>query len=325
MEINNTPIRTSVNYGMNNFKVDDGTFAGSAKKYNGFSCSGLAKQNKVIIDAKLSGTYAQMQSMLSNESYQELQKANSKIEVKINETQPLPIVLNFNFDNKNDYLVSRIFVSVSQNVKAKIIINFASSEKAYHNGHIKFACGAGSEVSAIVVFDMSMESSNFVVYENEIKENAKLNFKIIDFAGEYSVSKYEAKLSEKNAKSTLKTLYLGAKNAKIDLNLIQNVFGECSEANTIVVGALAGSASKNFKGTIDFKKGCKKSKGEESELCLLLSKNAKSKALPILLCTEEDVDGSHSTAVGKIEDRELFYLMSRGLSRAEALKILVNA
>ena len=43
----------------------------------------------------------------------------------------------------------------------------------------------------------------------------------------------------------------------------------------------------------------KKAKGTENEACMLLSDKAKSLALPMLLCTEEDVDGEHSTSSGK--------------------------
>ena len=41
---------------------------------------------------------------------------------------------------------------------------------------------------------------------------------------------------------------------------------------------------------------------------MLLSDKAKSKALPMLLCTEEDVEGNHSTATGKLDEKELFYI-----------------
>ena len=45
----------------------------------------------------------------------------------------------------------------------------------------------------------------------------------------------------------------------------------------------------------------------------------------MLLCHEEDVAGSHSVSSGKIDNQKLFYLMSRGLSKKEALKLIVNA
>ena len=60
-------------------------------------------------------------------------------------------------------------------------------------------------------------------------------------------------------------------------------------------------------------------------LITLLSNKAKSIALPMLLCTEEDVEGNHSTASGKVDMKQLFYLMTRGLSYKEAVKLIVKA
>ena len=56
-----------------------------------------------------------------------------------------------------------------------------------------------------------------------------------------------------------------------------------------------------------------------------LSEKAKSLALPMLLCTEDDVEGNHSTASGKVDKEQLFYIMTRGLSYKEAVKLIVKA
>ena len=45
----------------------------------------------------------------------------------------------------------------------------------------------------------------------------------------------------------------------------------------------------------------------------------------MLLCTEDDVEGQHSTSSGKADEKELFYIMSRGLSHKEAIKLIVKA
>ena len=58
---------------------------------------------------------------------------------------------------------------------------------------------------------------------------------------------------------------------------------------------------------------------------MLLSDNAKSISLPILLCSEEDVEGNHACSAGKIEERELFYVMSRGFEKEEAMKLMIKA
>ena len=92
-----------------------------------------------------------------------------------------------------------------------------------------------------------------------------------------------------------------------------------------VQGALKDKAKKHFKGTIDFKRGSKKAIGTENEECMLLSPKSKSIAAQIILCSEEDVEGDHSNSTGKIEDKQLFYLMSRGISKKESMKLLVKA
>ena len=58
---------------------------------------------------------------------------------------------------------------------------------------------------------------------------------------------------------------------------------------------------------------------------MVLSEKAKSLALPMLLCTEDDVEGNHSTASGKVDEEQLFYIMTRGLSYKEAVKLIVRA
>ena len=51
---------------------------------------------------------------------------------------------------------------------------------------------------------------------------------------------------------------MGAENNIKDLNYIAELRGKQSFIDIDVQGALSGNAKKNFKGTIDFKKGCKK-------------------------------------------------------------------
>ena len=109
------------------------------------------------------------------------------------------------------------------------------------------------------------------------------------------------------------------------MNYIGELRGEKSEIEIEVQGALKDKAKKHFKGTIDFKKGSKKAKGNENEFCMLLSDTATAISLPMLLCKEEDVEGNHSSAAGKIGNKELFYIMSRGFDKKEAMKLMVRA
>ena len=125
--------------------------------------------------------------------------------------------------------------------------------------------------------------------------------------------------------NTLNTIYLGKEDQLFDLNYIAELRGKKTNIDIEVQGALKDKAKKHFKGTIDFKKGCKKATGNENEACMLLSDTAKSLALPMLLCSEEEVEGNHSSSAGKIGEKELFYIMSRGFELKEAMKLMVRA
>ena len=92
-----------------------------------------------------------------------------------------------------------------------------------------------------------------------------------------------------------------------------------------VEGAIDDNTKKVFRGTIDFKGGCKGSIGDENENCVLLSDNVISRSLPQMLCHEEDVVGSHGVSSGKVDEDKLFYIMTHGYSKKEAEKLIVMA
>jgi hypothetical protein len=172
---------------------------------------------------------------------------------------------------------------------------------------------------------LNSNANNFISIDNKLEKNAKSNYCIVDFGGKNSVTNYYSNLIGNQSENNINTIYLGKENQLFDLNYIVELRGEKSSTNIEVQGALTDNAVKHFKGTIDFKNGSTKSKGNENEFCMLLSDRAKSLALPMLLCNEEDVEGNHSTSSGKADLAQVFYIMSRGFSYKDAMKLIVKA
>ena len=81
-----------------------------------------------------------------------------------------------------------------------------------------------------------------------------------------------------------------------------------------VNGVLRDSSQKTFRGTIDFKTGSSGAVGAETEDVLLLGETVVNKTVPLILCAEEDVKGSHGATIGQLDEEMLFYLGSRGIS-----------
>lgn len=118
--------------------------------------------------------------------------------------------------------------------------------------------------------------------------------------------------------------YFGVDKQNIDINLISNHIGKKTNCEIGVDGALKDAAKKVFRGTIDFKNGSSGSTGAETENVLLLGDDVVNKTIPIILCAEEDVNGSHGATIGELDPETLFYFAARGINSEAAEDIMTK-
>lgn len=317
LKLNETPVRTSRNFLINNIKLENVVIPEKLEMFQNVVVTGTESFNKDINKQHLN--YGLSEELEENVFY----KANSQIAINVKENDNIKIT--YDFDDDNLQLVNQIDICATGN--ANIIIEYKSStnKECFHNGVIKVFARENAKLNITVINLLNSNSEHFEAMENILEDNSDLNYTIIDIGGKNSIQNYYSNIIGKSAKNDLKTIYLGSENQIKDINYIAELRGQKSFVDIDVQGALKENAKKNFKGTIDFKKGCKKAKGNENEFCMLLSEKAKSLALPMLLCTEDDVEGNHSTASGKVDKEQLFYIMTRGLSYKEAVKLIVRA
>lgn len=121
------------------------------------------------------------------------------------------------------------------------------------------------------------------------------------------------------------TAYLGESGRTIDCNITSEHYGRSTKSEINASGALRDFAKKIFRGTIDFKKGSADSVGSENETVLMLGDDAVNKTVPLILCAEENVEGTHGATIGELDDETLFYFESRGIGREEAERIMAYA
>ena len=324
LKLNETPVRTSRNFNINNIKLENINIPEKIEKFSNINI--INNNSKVEIDSIIdnSNIVYGLNEFFSNQVEKD---SNQKIRLNINSKINKETRIEYKFDKENNTLIDNIQIIANENTKSTIIIKYFMEEdlEIFHNGIINVIAKNGAELDIVIINLTTIKSNNFIAIQNTLKENSKINYCIIDLGGKNSITNYYSKLEGKLAINNVNTIYLGKENQLFDLNYIAELNGEKTNINIEVQGALKDNAKKHFKGTIDFKKGCKKAKGNENEACVLLSDTAKSIALPMLLCSEEDVEGNHSTSAGKISEKELFYIMSRGFSLKEAMKLMVKA
>lgn len=350
LKLNETPVRTARNFNCNNIVLKDLKIPENYKAFNNIEID--IDNSKIDLEEEISSsklTYG-LGDLLEEQA---MKSPNKKIKLNIKGKSNKESIISFNFNEENKNLIDNIEIIAEENSKANIFIKYSFSnsiacknancenimcekgknseklnnsyENYYHNGIIRLFTKANSSIKLTVVNLLNEVSQNFLSIENNLQENANLDFCIVDFGGKNSITNYYTNLEGEASKNNLNAIYLGKDEQVFDLNYIGALRGRKSVMNIEVQGALNGKSKKNFKGTLDFKRGAKKAKGDENEFCMLLSDTAKSLALPMLLCEEEDVEGNHSTAAGKLGGKELFYIMSRGFNKKEAMKLIVRA
>ena len=334
--LNETTVRTSVNYGINNIKVEfDLPDENKQKTFENFSIS-TDEIDKMNIKISDEGNEKEFSSKigLSFKKYKKI-----VIDIPDNTEIKNTVLLDFLFNEDNNYLVDNIKINVGKNAKANFIIhyysdNFILSESQdkikneninFHNLLLETNIGGNGECNIICANLLNDDANSFLAFENILNENSRLAHTIVDLGGKNKISNYNSKLVGNCSFNNIKNVYLGAKNDIIDINYNIEAIGKSTKCIIESQGALIDSAKKNFKGIIDFKEGSTKSIGKENENCLILSDKARSRSLPVLLCHEEDVNGEHGVSSGKPDKQKMFYIMSKGISYSDARKLLVKA
>ena len=323
--LNETPIRTSRNFNANNIKLENIDIPVDIKPFSNIKIMGESSKIKIENTPSSNKLTYGLGEILEKQIDE---RANQKYKLTIDSKTNKEIILDFDFNKTNTQLISDIQIIASENTKSTVILEYKCDDEEiefFNNNKITLLAKENSNIDIIIVNLLNIKSNNFLSIENRLEKGAKAKYTIVDLGGKNSLTNYYSNLLGEKSDNRLDVIYLGKERQTFDLNYIGELRGEKTNIDIEVQGALKDYAKKHFKGTIDFKKGSKKATGNENETCILLSKTAKSLALPMLLCSEEDVEGNHSSSAGKIGEKELFYIMSRGFNEKEAMKIMIRA
>ena len=320
LTLNKTPIRTSNNYGINDLKLDVNF---NNTKFN--NTIDILTDEYEKLEIKIDKEYTNVFDTKIGLSFEKFYKI--KIIVKENEKIEKNIYIKNVINENSDFICEMNFI-FEKNSKANFVIENRTND--YNNkvfNYIKQVNYLKENAVGKITFCnlLNDNSQNFIAIENEVEEEAKLDYNFIDLGGKTKVSNYYTILKGNESKNIFNNIYIGNEENVIDMNYHVEIKGKKSICKINAQGAITDKAIKNFKGTIDFIKDSKKSIGEENENCLILSNMAKSKSLPMLLCHEEDVQGAHGVSSGRIDEDKLFYIMSKGITKKDAEKLIVMA
>lgn len=236
-------------------------------------------------------------------------------------------VVSLELNEENNQIVDIIKIKAEENSTLNLALDYFSKEdvKGFRHTIIEVEAEENSNVKIFISQRFSLDILSIQSVYYKVKKNANVEFIQVDLGSKENYLSYIGELVEKEANVNINSIYFGKNNQKLDFNYVANQIGRATNYDLSIKGALADRAQKTCRATIDFKRGSSTSKGSEQEYVTLLSDDIRNVAVPILLCTEDDVEGLHAASAGKIDEDILFYIMSRGFSETEAKRLILES
>ena len=258
----------------------------------------------------------------------------------------------------NAFTTSGLYLILDENSKQTIkILNLVNNKKSLQAVHPRMEIIANSNSDSLILeeFRIVGNGTNFInsVTEFILKDGANIEHIIVDdFAEEtYHIANVCAKQS-KDSNFTSHNFSVGKKFARRDFNIELdesgancNLFGlyfvdkenhidhhttiehkdsHCN-SNENYKGILSGKSTGVFNGRIHVHPDAQKTDAIQNNKNLLLSDDSIIHTKPELEIYADDVKCTHGATVGQLDEKALFYLRTRGLSREKSQRLLMRA
>ncbi|MDY0288135.1 MAG: SufD family Fe-S cluster assembly protein [Sphaerochaeta sp.] len=251
-------------------------------------------------------------------------------QVGVKEGQELedPLMMDYLLDGNSPTLIETLEVDMGPRSSATLIRSFRTSQNTgsfFHAGSTRVHVGKKANLTLLHMRFLDEGTTDLDELYVTLEEEATFTLVEIVMGSAQSYIDTHVAMQGHGSECTIGCINVVDKQGSADFNFHVEHQGAMTNSSLLVRGALMDNASKLFRGTIDFHKGCKGSKGSEDEYSVLLSPSVKNRSVPLILCAEEDVEGSHAVSSGRLDHNALFYLTSRGIDEKNAKRLLVEA
>jgi Fe-S cluster assembly protein SufD len=224
-------------------------------------------------------------------------------------------------------IMPRTLVIVEEGASVAYIDEYASADgedPAFSNGAVELYVGEGSNLRYVSLQNWERNVLHFNTIRSQTEKDAAVRSLVVSFGSQLSRTNVEAGLSASGGDSEMLGLYFADQNQVLDHHTLQDHIAPNAHSDLLYKGALRDESMAVFSGLIRVEPGAQKTDAYQTNRNLILgTDDAFAVSLPNLEIMADDVKCSHGSTTGQVDETDLFYLMSRGIPRREAEKLVV--
>ena len=238
--------------------------------------------------------------------------------------EPLQYIV---ISDKEQSLFNHVTIQVGNNAKFNFIENYVNNQKedkAPFSLVSEVVAHEGAQINYSSITNQPGEKRGTILRRGLTYRDSLINWNVaaMDEADVYHDN--TTNILGDGSEANLKIVTLGVKEQKTYFNSEVVNQGLSSKGDILQHGVLLDKSHIVFNGVGFIVKGATGSNAYQSSRMLTLSSEAKADANPMLLIDENDVMAGHGASLGRIDEEQLYYLQSRGLTRKESSRLLVH-
>jgi Fe-S cluster assembly protein SufD len=195
---------------------------------------------------------------------------------------------------------------------------------AYSNAAVELFVEQAAKLEYVSLQNLSRETWHFASHHARVGRDGELDWVTGGFGSKKGKIRIQNDLAGPGATSRVTGAYFADGTQHLDYDTFQEHIAPHTTSDFAFKGALRDTSTAVWRGMIRVEKDAQKTNAYQENRNLMLSPKAHADSIPGLEILANDVRCTHGATLGQVDREQLFYLMARGLSRAEAERLIVR-
>lgn len=239
-----------------------------------------------------------------------------------------PLELSFIQNNKTENTVNRqVLIYAEPHSSVEIIEKYSSIEndqEASANIHVEVIAEVGAKIQYSSLDQFGEKTNAFIQRIGQTGKDAEINWALGAMNDGNVVEDVRVNLEGQGSVSDVKTVAITHDHQVQGINVNVTNIGKNTIGNIFQHGVALDASTLTFNGIGHILKNSKNSDAQQESRVLMLSDEARADANPILLIDEYEVQAGHAASISRVDEEQLYYLMSRGLEGKQAEKLIIR-
>lgn len=192
-----------------------------------------------------------------------------------------------------------------------------------HCGAIELVVGRGARLRYVNLQNWGSGVWHFAHQKALVEQDGRLQWTIAALGSKLAKVNQHVALVGPYAEAQVNGVMFTEGKQHLSYHTLQHHQAPNCRSDLLYKGALQDVSRTVWRGMIRVDRGAQKTDGYQRNDNLMLSDHARSDSIPGLEIEADDVRCTHGSTTGRVDEEQIFYARTRGLTRKEAIRIIV--